>query len=52
MFLRDGNEVYHTYSAYERGIEALVNTFTYLDLTPLGRQIHITQIALHDSYAS
>ena len=42
VFLRDGDEVYHTYSAYERGIEALVNTYTYLDLTPLGRYRHIS----------
>ncbi|OBF30505.1 hypothetical protein A5724_23520 [Mycobacterium sp. ACS1612] len=52
VFLRDGDDVFHTYSAYERGIEGLVNTFNYLDLTPLGRQIHITEIGFHDSYAS
>jgi predicted dithiol-disulfide oxidoreductase (DUF899 family) len=52
VFLRDGDEVYHTYSAYERGIDALVNTYAYLDLTPLGRQAHVTQFSLHDAYAS
>jgi predicted dithiol-disulfide oxidoreductase (DUF899 family) len=52
VFLRDGDDVFHTYSAYERGIEALVNTYNYLDLTPLGRQTHITQIQFHDSYES
>jgi predicted dithiol-disulfide oxidoreductase (DUF899 family) len=52
VFLRDGDDVYHTYSAYERGIDALVNTYTYLDLTPLGRQEHITKIDFHDSYGS
>lgn len=52
VFLRDGDDVYHTYSAYERGIDALVNTYTYLDLTPLGRQAHVTQFSLHDTYAS
>jgi predicted dithiol-disulfide oxidoreductase (DUF899 family) len=52
VFLRDGNDVYHTYSAYERGIDALVNTYTYLDLTPLGRQAHVTQFSLHDAYTS
>jgi predicted dithiol-disulfide oxidoreductase (DUF899 family) len=50
VFLRDGEEVYHTYSTYERGIDPLVNTYTYLDLTPLGRQSHVTQFALHDTY--
>jgi predicted dithiol-disulfide oxidoreductase (DUF899 family) len=52
VFLRDGEKVYHTYSAYERGIDALVNTYTYLDLTPLGRQAHVTQFSLHDAYTS
>jgi predicted dithiol-disulfide oxidoreductase (DUF899 family) len=50
VFLRDGDEVYHTYSAYERGIEGLVNTYHYLDLTPLGRQIHVNEVGFHDSY--
>jgi predicted dithiol-disulfide oxidoreductase (DUF899 family) len=52
VFLREGDDVYHTYSAYERGIDALVNTYTYLDLTPLGRQAHVTQFSLHDAYTS
>jgi len=50
VFLRDGDDVFHTYSAYERGIDALVNTYTYLDLTPLGRQAHVTEFKLHDEY--
>jgi predicted dithiol-disulfide oxidoreductase (DUF899 family) len=50
VFLRDGNDVFHTYSAYERGIDALVNTYTYLDLTALGRQAHVTEFSLHDAY--
>lgn len=52
VFLRDGDTVYHTYSTYERGIDPLVNTYSYLDLTPLGRQAHVTQIPLHDTYTS
>lgn len=50
VFLRDGDDVYHTYSVYERGLDALVATHTYLDLTPLGRQRHITEFPLHDAY--
>jgi predicted dithiol-disulfide oxidoreductase (DUF899 family) len=50
VFLRDGDDVFHTYSAYERGIDGLVNTYNYLDLTPLGRQAHVTQFKLHDAY--
>lgn len=38
VFLRDGDDVYHTYSTYARGVERLVGTYNYLDLTPLGRQ--------------
>ncbi|HXS67785.1 MAG TPA: thioredoxin family protein [Candidatus Polarisedimenticolia bacterium] len=37
-FYRDAKgDVYHTYSAYERGIEMLNNTYHFLDLTAKGR---------------
>ena len=38
VFLRDGGEVFHTYSTYARGADLLVGTYNYLDLTALGRQ--------------
>ncbi len=38
IFLKKGTEVFHTYSAYARGLEPLVGTLMYLDLTPFGRQ--------------
>ncbi len=38
VFLRDGDSVFHTYSTYQRGLDLLLNTYNYLDLTPLGRQ--------------
>jgi predicted dithiol-disulfide oxidoreductase (DUF899 family) len=38
VFLRDGDDVFHTYSAYARGTDLLTGTSNYLDLTPLGRQ--------------
>ena len=38
VFFRDGDDVYHTYSSYARGGEAVISTYSYLDLTPLGRQ--------------
>ncbi|MBV2156618.1 DUF899 domain-containing protein [Kitasatospora sp. SUK 42] len=38
VFLRDGDEVFHTYSSSSRGGDILINTYNYLDLTPLGRQ--------------
>jgi predicted dithiol-disulfide oxidoreductase (DUF899 family) len=37
-FLRDGETVCHTYSAYARGTDLLVGTYVYLDMTALGRQ--------------
>jgi predicted dithiol-disulfide oxidoreductase (DUF899 family) len=38
VFLRDGDSVYRTYFTNRRGIEALGSVWTFLDLTPLGRQ--------------
>ncbi|MEU5522159.1 DUF899 domain-containing protein [Streptomyces sp. NPDC047860] len=37
-FLRDGERVFHTYSAYGRGLDGLGSTTSLLDLTALGRQ--------------
>ncbi|MER6133476.1 DUF899 domain-containing protein [Streptomyces sp. NPDC001815] len=37
-FLRDRDRVFHTYSAYERGLDGLGSTTSFLDLTALGRQ--------------
>jgi predicted dithiol-disulfide oxidoreductase (DUF899 family) len=50
VFLRDGDRVLHTYSAYARGGELLVGTYNFLDLTPLGRQRHIAEFPHHDKY--
>jgi predicted dithiol-disulfide oxidoreductase (DUF899 family) len=38
VFLRDGDEVYRTYFTAGRGVETLGSVWTFLDLTPLGRQ--------------
>jgi predicted dithiol-disulfide oxidoreductase (DUF899 family) len=38
VFYRDGDCLFHTYSTYQRGLDPLLNTYTLLDLTPLGRQ--------------
>jgi predicted dithiol-disulfide oxidoreductase (DUF899 family) len=37
-FLRDGNDVFHTYSTYGRGSEEFGGAYHVLDLTALGRQ--------------
>jgi predicted dithiol-disulfide oxidoreductase (DUF899 family) len=38
VFLRDGDDVFRTYFTTQRGVEALGSVWTFLDLTPLGRQ--------------
>jgi predicted dithiol-disulfide oxidoreductase (DUF899 family) len=37
-FIRDGNRIYRTYFVDNRGDEALGSTWSYLDITALGRQ--------------
>ncbi len=38
VFVRDGDRVFRTYFINARGDEALGNTWSYLDMTALGRQ--------------
>jgi predicted dithiol-disulfide oxidoreductase (DUF899 family) len=38
VLFRDGDEVFRTYFTTVRGVEALGSVWTFLDLTPLGRQ--------------
>lgn len=38
VFLRRGAEVFHTYSAYARGLDHAAVGYPFLDLTPFGRQ--------------
>lgn len=55
VFFRDGDDIFHTYSTYQRGLDLLLNTYNYLDLTPLGRQEEggrvMSWIRHHDKYA-
>ena len=37
-FLRDGEQIYHTYSTFARGTDGLGGSYSLLDLTALGRQ--------------
>ncbi|MDC0672179.1 DUF899 domain-containing protein [Nannocystis radixulma] len=55
VFLRDGEAVFHTYSTYGRGVEALMGTYAILDMTPLGRQEEGLEFSMawvrhHDRY--
>jgi predicted dithiol-disulfide oxidoreductase (DUF899 family) len=38
VFLRDGDRIFRTYFVNSRGDEALGSTWSFLDLTPYGRQ--------------
>lgn len=38
VFLREGDGVFHTYSAYARGLDGLASPYQFLDLTVYGRQ--------------
>jgi predicted dithiol-disulfide oxidoreductase (DUF899 family) len=58
VFLRDGDQIFHSYSTYQRGVDHLLNTYNFLDLTPLGRheqdqnQFSMGWVRHHDKYAS
>lgn len=38
VFFRIGDDVFHTYSTYGRGVESLTDAYSLLDTTPYGRQ--------------
>ena len=38
VFIRDGDQIYQTYHSGDRGVEYLGTQWSYLDLTPYGRQ--------------
>jgi predicted dithiol-disulfide oxidoreductase (DUF899 family) len=37
FYRNDAGEVFHTYSTYGRGVEMMMGTYTFLDITPRGR---------------
>lgn len=56
VFVRDGDDIFHTYSTYARGLDLLIGTYNYLDLTPGGRgedglAYAMSWVRLHDRYA-
>jgi predicted dithiol-disulfide oxidoreductase (DUF899 family) len=36
-FFRDGDQIYHSYSTYARGLDMLNTAYHYLDIAPQGR---------------
>ncbi len=52
VFARDDSRVFHTYSAYGVGVDVMLSTYRFLDLTPLGRQRYINEWPWHDTYTA
>ena len=56
VFIKNqAGEVFHSYSTYERGVEAMMGTYALLDLTPRGRDEHnparpMDWVRHHDRY--
>lgn len=53
VFMREEDEVFHTYSTTDRGVEIFLVTYHLLDMTPLGRQEvgnGMGNFRLHDQY--
>lgn len=50
VFVRDGNQVFDTYSADGVGADVMLSTYRFLDLAPAGRQQYVNQWPLHDTY--
>jgi predicted dithiol-disulfide oxidoreductase (DUF899 family) len=53
VFVKDEDDIFHTYSTYHRGTELLMGAFNWLDLTPRGRNETggtMSWVRLHDEY--
>lgn len=53
VFYKDqAGNIFHTYSSYERGLDILLGTYNYLDLTPRGRNESspMDWMNFHDKY--
>jgi len=50
-FVREGDAVYHTYSTYARGLDALWGAYQWLDRAPMGRNEQGIWWRRHDEYS-
>ena len=53
FFKDEQDDIYHTYSAYSRGIDVLNGAYNYIDLTPKGRDEEdgiMNWLRHHDKY--
>jgi predicted dithiol-disulfide oxidoreductase (DUF899 family) len=51
-FAREGSAVYHTYSAYSRGLDGLWGMYAWLDRAPRGRNESGVWLRRHDEYGA
>ena len=51
-FVLEDGVVYHTYSTYARGLDALWGMYQWLDRAPSGRNEHGVWWRRHDEYAT
>lgn len=51
-FVREGGDVYHTYSSYARGLDGLWGMYQWLDRAPNGRNESGYWLRHHDAYGS
>ncbi len=49
-FVMEKGDIYHTYSAYSRGLDVLWNMYQWLDRAPLGRNENGIWFRRHDEY--
>jgi predicted dithiol-disulfide oxidoreductase (DUF899 family) len=49
-FTMDDGAVYHTYSAYSRGLDGLWNMYQWFDRAPKGRNETAYWLRRHDEY--
>ena len=55
VFYKEGDEIFHTYSTYGRGLDTLMGTYQFLDLVPKGRdedglKFSMSWVRHHDKY--
>ncbi|QIG50512.1 DUF899 domain-containing protein [Nordella sp. HKS 07] len=50
-FAREGDDIYHTYSTYARGLDGLWGMYQWLDRAPKGRNEQGLWFRRHDEYA-
>ena len=51
-FVREDGAIYHTYSAYSRGLDAVWSMYPWLDRAPKGRSESSSWLRRHDEYAA